>query len=155
MPTSSLPKLTLTLLAAASVCTPASSFLPPPLRRSSPPRLRSTTLEPDAAPESMAATSADVTHLESKLTSDSSSASAAASSPVVVEVGLGDRAYPIYIGDKLMDAGGGGALLRKHVTGQQVLVVTNDNIDKWCGGGGVGARLSAWGTTLPCSPPLL
>ena len=30
-----------------------------------------------------------------------------------------------------MDEADGGALLRKHVTGQQVLVVTNDNIDKW------------------------
>ena len=45
-----------------------------------------------------------VQQLEAKLSESSAQSTA---DPVVVEVGLGDRAYPIYIGDKLMDEGGG------------------------------------------------
>ena len=64
--------------------------------------------------------------------SSSASSVHATADPVVVEVGLGgDRTYPIYIGENLMDQKNGAELLRKHVTGQQVLLVTNDNIDKW------------------------
>lgn len=42
----------------------------------------------------------------------------------IVDVNLGDRSYPIYIGSGLLDNGN---LLRKHV-GKRVLVVTNTTI---------------------------
>ena len=45
----------------------------------------------------------------------------------------GDRRYPIYIGDGLLDRGD---LLQRHVPGQRVLVVTNETVaplylDRW------------------------
>jgi 3-dehydroquinate synthase len=43
----------------------------------------------------------------------------------VVEVDLGDRTYPIYIGRGLLDQG---ELLRRHVPGRTALVVTNDTV---------------------------
>lgn len=43
----------------------------------------------------------------------------------VVEVDLGDRTYPIYIGRGLLDQG---ELLRKHIPGKTVLIVTNETI---------------------------
>ncbi|KZV23823.1 3-dehydroquinate synthase, chloroplastic [Dorcoceras hygrometricum] len=43
----------------------------------------------------------------------------------VVEVDLGDRSYPIYIGSGLLDQP---QLLQRHVHGKQVLVVTNTTI---------------------------
>lgn len=43
----------------------------------------------------------------------------------VVDVDLGDRSYPIYIGVGLLDHG---ELLCKHVKGRRVLVVTNESI---------------------------
>eukprot|EP00232_Nephroselmis_pyriformis_P027236 CAMPEP_0182852886 /NCGR_PEP_ID=MMETSP0034_2-20130328/400_1 /TAXON_ID=156128 /ORGANISM="Nephroselmis pyriformis, Strain CCMP717" /LENGTH=461 /DNA_ID=CAMNT_0024983625 /DNA_START=37 /DNA_END=1422 /DNA_ORIENTATION=- len=43
----------------------------------------------------------------------------------IVEVDLGDRSYPIYIGQGLLDAGD---VLRSHVKGNQVLIVTNETI---------------------------
>jgi 3-dehydroquinate synthase len=42
-----------------------------------------------------------------------------------VEVDLGDRAYPIYIGPGLLNQG---ELLRKHVPSKRVLIVTNTTI---------------------------
>lgn len=42
-----------------------------------------------------------------------------------VEVDLGDRSYPIYIGWGLLEKG---ELLRKHVPGKRVLIVTNETI---------------------------
>ena len=39
-----------------------------------------------------------------------------------LKVSLGNRSYPIYIGAGLLDQG---SLLRSHMRGQQVLVVTN------------------------------
>eukprot|EP00959_Pyramimonas_sp_CCMP1952_P257511 5380206-Pyramimonas_sp.AAC.1 len=52
-------------------------------------------------------------------------ASSAASKEVkVVEVDLGDRTYPIYIGSGL----NWGETLKKHIPGNSVLVVTNDTI---------------------------
>jgi hypothetical protein len=42
-----------------------------------------------------------------------------------VEVDLGDRSYPIYIGPGLLDQG---ELLRKHIPGKRVLIVTNTTI---------------------------
>ena len=42
-----------------------------------------------------------------------------------LNVDLGDRSYPIYIGDGLLSQT---ELLRRHITGQQVLVVTNDTV---------------------------
>ncbi|XP_073293646.1 3-dehydroquinate synthase, chloroplastic-like [Primulina huaijiensis] len=47
------------------------------------------------------------------------------SSSTIVEVDLGDRSYPIYIGSGLLDQP---QLLQKHVHGKQVLVVTNTTI---------------------------
>jgi len=44
----------------------------------------------------------------------------------VVDVELGDRSYPIYIGSKLLDERG--ELLRKHVPSKKVLIVTNETI---------------------------
>ncbi|KAF6257353.1 hypothetical protein COO60DRAFT_1271387 [Scenedesmus sp. NREL 46B-D3] len=45
----------------------------------------------------------------------------------VVEVDLGDRSYPIYIGQHLLDDG---ARLRQHIPGNRVLIVTNTTIEK-------------------------
>ena len=50
-----------------------------------------------------------------------------------VEVDLGDRTYPIYIGRGLLDQG---ELLRRHVPGKRALVVTNTTVgpiylDRW------------------------
>ncbi len=42
-----------------------------------------------------------------------------------VEVDLGDRSYPIYIGENLFDQGD---LLKPHIRGQQVCIVTNDTV---------------------------
>ncbi len=42
-----------------------------------------------------------------------------------VHVHLGDRSYPIFIGAGLLERG---ELLRKHVPGKRVLVVTNETI---------------------------
>lgn len=42
-----------------------------------------------------------------------------------VEVDLGDRSYPIYIGSSLLD---NGELIRRHVPGNTALVVTNETI---------------------------
>ena len=42
-----------------------------------------------------------------------------------VEVDLGERSYPIYIGSGLLDSG---KLLRQHIPGVTALVVTNDTI---------------------------
>eukprot|EP00899_Mesostigma_viride_P010092 jgi/Mesvir1/19084/Mv12837-RA.1 len=43
----------------------------------------------------------------------------------VVQVDLGDRTYPIYIGAGLLDQG---HLLRQHVPGNRVLIVTNETV---------------------------
>jgi hypothetical protein len=43
----------------------------------------------------------------------------------VVEVDLGDRTYPIYIGRGLLDQG---ELLRRHIPGKTALVVTNETV---------------------------
>lgn len=42
-----------------------------------------------------------------------------------VDVPLGDRSYPIYIGEGLLDRG---ELLQQHVPGKRVLIVTNETI---------------------------
>ena len=52
-------------------------------------------------------------------------AAAAAAPMQTVEVSLGDRSYPIYIGGGLLDRG---ELLRQHIPGRSVLVVTNETI---------------------------
>lgn len=49
----------------------------------------------------------------------------ASSSMKTVEVDLGDRSYPIYIGVGLLNHG---ELLRKHIPGKRVLIVTNETI---------------------------
>ncbi|CAA2935161.1 3-dehydroquinate synthase, chloroplastic [Olea europaea subsp. europaea] len=45
--------------------------------------------------------------------------------PTIVEVDLGNRSYPIYIGSGLLDQP---QLLQRHVHGKQVLVVTNTTV---------------------------
>ncbi|KAJ6817697.1 3-dehydroquinate synthase, chloroplastic [Iris pallida] len=50
---------------------------------------------------------------------------AAPMAPTVVNVDLGNRSYPIYIGSGLLDRPD---LLQKHVVGKRVLVVTNSTI---------------------------
>lgn len=51
---------------------------------------------------------------------------AAAAAPMrVVEVDLGDRTYPIYIGRGLLDQG---ELLRQHIPGKTALIVTNETV---------------------------
>lgn len=50
-----------------------------------------------------------------------------------VEVSLGDRSYPIYIGANLLDQP---ELLQRHVRGRRTLIVTNETIaplylDRW------------------------
>jgi 3-dehydroquinate synthase len=42
-----------------------------------------------------------------------------------VEVDLGDRTYPIYIGEGLLDRG---ELLRRHIPGKTALIVTNETV---------------------------
>lgn len=51
--------------------------------------------------------------------------SAGAAAMRVVEVDLGDRTYPIYIGRGLLDQG---ELLRKHIPGKTALIVTNETV---------------------------
>jgi 3-dehydroquinate synthase len=53
------------------------------------------------------------------------SAAAAIAAPRVVNVPLGDRSYPIYIGPGLLDDG---ERLRQHIPGNTALVVTNETI---------------------------
>jgi 3-dehydroquinate synthase len=50
----------------------------------------------------------------------------ASASMKTVAVELGDRAYPIYIGAGLLQQHG--ELLRKHIFGKRVLIVTNETI---------------------------
>ena len=49
-----------------------------------------------------------------------------------VSVDLGDRSYPIYIGDGLLteDAATTSQYLQTHVKGSQVLIVTNEILDR-------------------------
>lgn len=56
---------------------------------------------------------------------------AAAAAHTTVEVELGDRSYPIYIGDGLLTGTPleAAAFLRPHVGGSQVLVVTNERLE--------------------------
>ncbi len=54
-----------------------------------------------------------------------------------MDVSLGNRSYPIYIGNGLLQERGD--LLRKHIPGKRVLIVTNETIaplylDKWVAG---------------------
>lgn len=52
-------------------------------------------------------------------------AAAAAAAPQVVDVDLGDRSYPIYIGRGMLSEGD---LIRKHVTSKKALIVTNTKV---------------------------
>ncbi|KAF8011425.1 hypothetical protein BT93_J1900 [Corymbia citriodora subsp. variegata] len=56
---------------------------------------------------------------------DKSASEAGSKAPTTVEVDLGNRSYPIYIGSGLLDQP---ELLQRHVHGKRVLVVTNDTI---------------------------
>lgn len=49
----------------------------------------------------------------------------AAATMKTVDVDLGDRSYPIYIGQGLLDQG---ELLRRHIPGKRVLIVTNETV---------------------------
>ncbi|XP_030464054.2 3-dehydroquinate synthase, chloroplastic [Syzygium oleosum] len=56
---------------------------------------------------------------------DKSASEAGSKAPTIVEVDLGSRSYPIYIGSGLLDRP---ELLQRHVHGKRVLVVTNDTV---------------------------
>lgn len=56
---------------------------------------------------------------------DQSSSKTSSGTPTIVEVDLGNRSYPIYIGSGLLDQPG---LLQRHIHGKKVLVVTNTTI---------------------------
>ncbi|XP_055803137.1 3-dehydroquinate synthase, chloroplastic [Solanum dulcamara] len=56
---------------------------------------------------------------------DQASSKASSQAPTVVEVDLGNRSYPIYIGAGLLDQPD---LLQRHIHGKRVLVVTNTTV---------------------------
>ncbi|WCJ32658.1 3-dehydroquinate synthase putative [Euphorbia peplus] len=56
---------------------------------------------------------------------DQSIGEASTTAPTIVDVDLGDRSYPIYIGSGLLDQP---ELLQRHVHGKRVLVVTNTTV---------------------------
>lgn len=56
---------------------------------------------------------------------DQSPSKASSQAPTVVEVDLGNRSYPIYIGSGLLDQPD---LLQRHIHGKRVLVVTNTTV---------------------------
>lgn len=56
---------------------------------------------------------------------DQSASKTDSSAPTIVEVDLGDRSYPIYIGSGLLDQP---EILQRHVHGKRVLIVTNDTV---------------------------
>ncbi|KAI3420671.1 DHQ_synthase domain-containing protein [Psidium guajava] len=56
---------------------------------------------------------------------DKSASEASSKAPTIVDVDLGNRSYPIYIGSGLLDQP---ELLQRHVHGKRVLVVTNDTV---------------------------
>ncbi|KAK3224357.1 hypothetical protein Dsin_011382 [Dipteronia sinensis] len=56
---------------------------------------------------------------------DQSVSEASSRAPKIVEVDLGNRSYPIYIGSGLLDQPD---LLQRHIHGKRVLVVTNDTV---------------------------
>eukprot|EP00257_Ricinus_communis_P021619 XP_015581151.1 3-dehydroquinate synthase, chloroplastic [Ricinus communis] len=56
---------------------------------------------------------------------DQSVAAASSKAPTIVEVDLGNRSYPIYIGSGLLHQP---ELLQRHVHGKRVLVVTNSTV---------------------------
>eukprot|EP00270_Netrium_digitus_P002696 TRINITY_DN1306_c0_g1_i5.p1 TRINITY_DN1306_c0_g1~~TRINITY_DN1306_c0_g1_i5.p1 ORF type:complete len:469 (-),score=107.01 TRINITY_DN1306_c0_g1_i5:176-1561(-) len=78
------------------------------------------TVPPAASSSSISATSSSASLLEKD-----SSATAADPVTTIVNVDLGDRSYPIYIGPGLLEQEG---LITKHVKGKQVLIVTNETI---------------------------
>ncbi|DBA95194.1 TPA: hypothetical protein ACH3X3_013097 [Trebouxia sp. C0006] len=70
----------------------------------------------------------DVGRVNSRTVNCSFSRQAVAAEPEVmqtVEVSLGDRSYPIYIGQGLLDRSD---LLQQHVLGKKVLIVTNETV---------------------------
>ncbi|CAK9321397.1 unnamed protein product [Citrullus colocynthis] len=56
---------------------------------------------------------------------DQSAIKTDSSAPTIVEVDLGDRSYPIYIGSGLLDQP---KILQRHVHGKRVLIVTNETV---------------------------
>ncbi|KAJ0040363.1 hypothetical protein Pint_28492 [Pistacia integerrima] len=56
---------------------------------------------------------------------DQSVSEASSKVPTIVNVDLGDRSYPIYIGSSLLDQPD---LLQRHVHGKRVLIVTNNTV---------------------------
>ncbi|KAI3829109.1 hypothetical protein L1987_03224 [Smallanthus sonchifolius] len=77
-----------------------------------------TSSRPAKLPMKVSATSAPTPVME---TSKSSSSGA----PTIVDVDLGDRSYPIYIGSGLLNQPD---LLQRHIHGKRVLVVTNTTV---------------------------
>lgn len=56
---------------------------------------------------------------------DQSVTQSSSKDPTIVDVDLGNRSYPIYIGSGLLDQP---ELLQRHIHGKRVLVVTNDRV---------------------------
>ncbi|XP_021837924.1 3-dehydroquinate synthase, chloroplastic [Spinacia oleracea] len=71
------------------------------------------------------ASSTQITPTESPSSSGSSNMTNSSRVPTIVDVNLGDRSYPIYIGAGLLDQPD---LLQRHVHGKRVLVVTNTTV---------------------------
>ncbi|XP_074284803.1 3-dehydroquinate synthase, chloroplastic-like [Silene latifolia] len=65
------------------------------------------------------------TRVRSMVTTQVTQMTTSSNIPTVVEVDLGNRSYPIYIGSALLDQP---HLLQRHVHGKRVLVVTNTTI---------------------------
>lgn len=71
------------------------------------------------------ASSIQLTPAESSTSSTYSEMTSSSRVPAIVEVDLGDRSYPIYIGSGLLHQPD---LLQRHVHGKRVLVVTNTTV---------------------------
>ena len=63
--------------------------------------------------------------VSASLAASAAAAPAAAAAMKTVTVDLGDRSYPIYIGPGLLERG---ELLRQHIPGKRVLIVTNETV---------------------------
>ncbi|KAJ6836828.1 putative 3-dehydroquinate synthase, chloroplastic [Iris pallida] len=101
--------------------------LPPPLLRQTLPSLPRRPLPPPSHYRILRpqAPAAHLRPLHSRHGSDPEGRSSSSRSPPVVDVDLGNRSYPIYIGSGLLDQP---QLLQRHVVGKRVLVVTNTTI---------------------------
>ncbi|KAJ4878733.1 hypothetical protein Rs2_43751 [Raphanus sativus] len=99
-----------------SLQTPRGGLIPPPTSISFP---KSLSLSSTAISRSR------VRAGPSQLINEPANAMTSSPIPTIVEVDLGNRSYPIYIGAGLLDQS---HLLQRHVHGKKVLVVTNERV---------------------------